>query len=54
MLTPLQIQLRFQFLPKFQDALQSVKASRFFQLGIAASACIMDLQLACAIPLVEQ
>jgi hypothetical protein len=47
------IQLRLRYLPKFQDALQSVKASRFFQIDRRIG-LIMDLQLASAIPLVEQ
>lgn len=46
------IQLRLKFIPKFQDALQNVKAARFFQIDRRIG-LLLDLQLASEIPLVE-
>jgi len=47
------IQLRLQYLPKFQGALHNKKTARFFQLDRRIG-LVMDLQLASEIPLVEQ
>jgi hypothetical protein len=47
------IQLRLKYLPKFQDALHNKKTARFFQVDRRLG-LVMDLQLASAIPLVEQ
>ncbi len=46
------IQLRLKYIPKFQAALQNVKAARFFQLDRRIG-LMVDLQLASEIPFVE-
>lgn len=46
------IQLRLKYLLKFQDALHSAKAAKFFQIDRRIG-LVMDLQLASEIPLVQ-